>query len=99
MEKPNFILEPPSFTVMQTALLLAQGKNVTEIAQLRNLTEEAIRHHAKLIRKKFETDDITEAVLRMLALNYVPPSVIIHALPPHWHKYIRKDATGPFEGQ
>lgn len=88
-DEPLFIQEPPSDTLMETALLFAQGKNVQEIAVLRNLSVEAIRSHARLMRDKFETDDITEAVIRMLALNYVHYSVTINSLPPGWHKYIR----------
>ncbi len=90
-DEPLFIQKPPSDTLMQTALLLAQGKNVEEIAALRNLSVDAIRTHARLLRTKFETDDITEAVIRMLALNYVHYSLTIDSLPPHWHQYIRTE--------
>ena len=95
MNEPLFIQKPPSDTVMVTALLLVKGKKNQEIADLRNLSLEAIRTHIKILHQLFETDDTTEVVVRMLALNYLPFSATLQSLPPGWHQYILKPPASP----
>jgi len=89
MDIPCFIQNPPSDTEMETALLMATGNGVKRVSQLRNMAEDSIRGHVKALRYKFHTDCITVALLRMVALKYLPGEVLLKQLPDGWQQYIK----------
>ncbi len=86
--EPQFILNPPSNTEMETAHLLLWDNRVPRIQNVRCLSEDAIRDHTRHLREKFECENIWTVLCRMAALNIITREQLIDALPAHWRKYI-----------
>ncbi|MES2622447.1 MAG: LuxR C-terminal-related transcriptional regulator [Bacteroidota bacterium] len=89
METPRFILDPPSETEMETACLLAKGKKYKEIADIRCLSEEAIKGHTRSLRYKFHTNKTHKAVNWMIGLKYISVQILLDDLPADWQRFVK----------
>lgn len=88
MDKPYFVLDPPSETELETAFLLAKNKTEKQIAAERNLAYQTIKSHSRGLRYKFHVDSIPRALNRMQILKLIPHQLNHDDFPDHWRQYI-----------
>jgi hypothetical protein len=88
MDEPLFIQKPLGDSVMSTIPFLLQDKKVKEIAMVRNLSEDTIESHTKLIRDGMHCSTIYGALVRMTALRKIKHEQLVATLPPGWDRYI-----------
>ena len=91
MAKPNFIEFPPTKTEMETARLLAIGKTLQQIADIRYLSLETIKDHSRSLRNKFHVDNTRKLINRMIVLDYLPVRILGDDFPPEWLPYCKAE--------